>query len=187
MCFRFDAHITQYSTLEPMVLNALCGTHRTSVVVCQRLSDRWLNTLRRHRVISARMDSIIGNQGWSRIVSSSYLQRSFSSEQCENRLWLLKVKNVLVKSVRCHRVRCMKPCYLLVWMLFSWLGVAVFVTVNGIRASEFQVLAVAYWRMVLRQIKMDTAQKAHSTLFYIQYTDSQYDFCVTLNVRSSCL
>jgi hypothetical protein len=89
--------------------------------------------------------------------------------------------------VRRHRVRCMKPCYLLVWMLFSWLGVAVFVTVNGIRAPEYQVLAVAYWRMVLRQIKMDTAQKAHSTLFYIQYTDSQYDFCVALNVRSSCL
>jgi len=36
--------------------------------------------------------------------------------------------------------------------------------------------------MVLRQIKMDTAQKAHSTLFYIQYTDSQDDFYVTLNL-----
>jgi hypothetical protein len=46
--------------------------------------------------------------------------------------------------VRRHRVRYMKPCYLLVWMLFSWLGVAVFVTVNGIRAPEYQVLAVAY-------------------------------------------
>jgi len=46
--------------------------------------------------------------------------------------------------VRRHRVRYMKPSYLLVWMLFSWLGVAVFVTVNGIRAPKYQVLAVAY-------------------------------------------
>jgi len=45
--------------------------------------------------------------------------------------------------VRPHRERYMKPCYLLVWMLFSWLGVAVFVTVNGLRAPEYQVLAVA--------------------------------------------
>jgi len=73
----------------------------------------------------------------------------------------------------------MKPSYLLVWMLFSWLGVAVFVTVNGIGASEYQVLAVAHWRMVQRQIQMDTAQKAHSTLFYIKYTGSQCDCYVT--------
>jgi hypothetical protein len=64
-------------------------------------------------------------------------------------------------------------------MLFSWLGVAVFVTVNGIGAPEYQVLAVAHWRMVQRQIQMDTAQKAHSTLFYIKYTGSQYDCYVT--------
>jgi hypothetical protein len=38
----------------------------------------------------------------------------------------------------------MKPCYSVVWKLFSWLGVAVFVTVNGIRILENQVLVVAY-------------------------------------------
>ena len=44
--------------------------------------------------------------------------------------------------VRRHEVRRTKPSYSLVWMLFSWLGVAVFVTVNLIRAPEYQVLVL---------------------------------------------
>jgi hypothetical protein len=37
--------------------------------------------------------------------------------------------------------------------------------------------------MALLQIQMDTAQKPHSTLFYIQYAALKYDSYVALKVR----